>query len=71
MVTVCSGAAGASGSDSKARPASAFDDVRRSMTARDGSSILMNFTPIPEGRSPVDWPVSRFHTTRPTPAITA
>ncbi len=41
------------------------------MSWRDESSILMNFTPIPEGRSPADWLGSRFQTTRPTPMMTA
>ena len=41
------------------------------MSWRDESSILMNFTPIPDGRSPAAWLGSRFHTTRPTPAMTA
>ena len=64
-------AVGISASLSYALPASAFVFTRRSMTVFDGSSILMNFTPIPAGRSPFDVPASRFHTTRPTPAMTA
>jgi hypothetical protein len=41
------------------------------MTAFDGSSSLMNLTPIPDGMSPTAAPTSRFQTTRPTPAMTA
>jgi hypothetical protein len=60
-----------SDSASNARPASDFVFTNRSMTAVDGASILMNLTPMPDGRSAVDCAVSRFQTTRPTPAITA
>ena len=52
-------------------PASARVFTSLSMTPFEGSSILMNFTPIPAGRSPPEVPASRFHTTRPTPAMTA
>jgi hypothetical protein len=41
------------------------------MICLEASSILMNFTPIPAGRSPPAWVGSLFQTTRPTPAITA
>ncbi len=34
---------------------------------RDLSSILMNLTPMPAGRSSFASDASRFHTTRPTP----
>src|SRR5260370_1010155 len=37
------------------------------MMAFEVSSTLMNFTPMPEGRSLVPCTVSRCHTTRPTP----
>jgi hypothetical protein len=56
---------------SYARPASDFVFTSRSITALDGSSILMNLTPMPAGCSPSDTPASRFHTMRPTPAMTA
>jgi hypothetical protein len=52
-------------------PASALVLTSLSMTALDGSSSLMNLTPIPEGESPTAAPASRFHTTRPTPEMTA
>ncbi len=52
-------------------PASTLVFISLSMTTRDGSSILMNLTPMPAGRSPLDAPASRFHTMRPTPAMTA
>ncbi len=62
---------GASTSDSNAFPASDFVFTSLSMTAFEGSSSLMNLTPIPAGLSPVACDASRFHTTRPTPAMTA
>jgi hypothetical protein len=37
------------------------------MSARDASSTLMNFTPMPAGLSAAEPTASRFHTTRPTP----
>jgi hypothetical protein len=40
------------------------------MSAFDLSSILMNFTPMPAGASPLACEGSRFQTTRPTPART-
>src|SRR5579883_2460357 len=45
-------AAGVSSFDSNAMPASLRVFMSRSMTALEGSSILMNFTPMPAGRSP-------------------
>ncbi len=53
----------------EARPAPGALFTTSSMSSRDGSSILMNFTPIPEGRPSPTWAGSRFHTTRPTPAM--
>ncbi len=61
----------ASTSASYVLPASERVFISLSMTIFDGSSILMNLTPIPAGRSAVPWDVSRFHTTRPTPVMTA
>ncbi|MCL2779465.1 MAG: hypothetical protein FWD73_15850 [Polyangiaceae bacterium] len=63
-------ASSAAFSEVYARPASSFSETSRSMTARDASSILMNFTPMPDGFSLVAFEGSRFHTTRPTPAST-
>ena len=69
------GVAGASGSP--ATPASnadfplPFACTNRSMVARDASSSLMNLTPMPAGMLPVAMAPSRFHTTRPTPPMTA
>ena len=40
------------------------------MIARDASSILMNFTPMPAGFSAPAEVGSRFQTTRPTPEMT-
>ena len=66
-----SAASGSLSSDVNAEPASSFAPTNLSITAREFSSILMNFTPMPPGRSGLACEGSRFHTTRPTPAITA
>lgn len=60
----------AAGSDVYALPASDFDVTSFSITTREASSILMNFTPIPAGLSGPACVGSRFQTTRPTPEMT-
>ena len=47
--------------------ASPRDSTSASITLRDASSILMNFTPMPAGRTSGCVSLSRFQTTRPTP----
>src|SRR5450631_3675218 len=47
--------------------ASPRDSTRASITLREASSILMNFTPMPAGRASPWVSLSRFQTTRPTP----
>jgi len=66
-----SAARGSFNSEVNAEPAFSLAPTNLSITAREFSSILMNFTPMPPGRSPLACEGSRFHTTRPTPAITA
>ena len=64
-------AASGGGPASYADLASPFDCTSRSIVAREASSSLMNFTPIPPGESVEACAASRFHTTRPTPPMTA
>ncbi len=70
VVGCSAGESPTAGSDVYALPASAFSATSLSMIKREESSILMNFTPIPDGFSVADWVGSRFQTTRPTPEMT-